>query len=428
MKRILFLCAVGAATLHAHEPATPGGQTPPERIRAEESLGRSTDDSGPWAKWDHASGSWFGARNTLLSHGVDFFGGMSAEVWGNPTGGIRPGATGNVLFNFGVEIDLETLAGWQGATLHNSWFAPLGRDLSAQNVGNTFTVSNAVAYNSLYLYELWFQQVVGPLSVRVGQLAADTEFAGSDHGALFLNSAFGWPPFLSGNLPNVGPAFPKGTPGARVALTPVEWLTLQSAVYQGNPYEDAANRTGTRWHIGGDNGWTWMHEAQLRWNPEGRPGQLKLGAWTHTGRFADLLDETRTHSGNYGFYGVIDQTFWRPDPEGEAGLGWFVRAGGSPKSCNLFAFYADSGFTWRGITPSRADDTLGLAVAWGCLSSAAREATQSRRSEVALELTYQCQVTPWMSIQPDVQWIIQPGASAEVANALVFGLRAAVVF
>lgn len=417
--------------MHAHDAPTPGGQTPPERILAEESLGRTSRDDGAWPTWDHATGSWFGARDTLLSHGVDFFGGLSAEAWGNPTGGMRPGATANVLFNFGVEVDLETLAGWQGATLHNSWFAPLGRDLSAQNVGNHFTVSNAVAYNSLYLYELWFQQVVGPLSLRVGQLAADAEFAGSDHGALFLNAAFGWPPFLSGNLPNVGPAFPKGTPGARLAVAPTSWLTLQSAIYQGNPYEDTANRTGTRWHLGGDNGWLWLNEVQLRWSPEGRPGQLKLGGWHHTGRFADLADATRTHSGNYGFYGVIDQTLWRPDPEAEAGLGWFARAGGSPGNHNLFAFYADTGLTWRGLFASRADDTLGLAVACGCLSSGAKQASESSRparSEVAVELTYQCQLTPWMTLQPDVQWIIQPGASKEYANALVVGLRAAVVF
>ena len=83
---------------------------------------------------------------------------------------------------------------------------------------------------SLYLYELWLQQVSGGRDFHpVGQLAADTEFAVSDYGSLFLTE---WMPIPVREHPNGGPAFPKGTPGIRLALNPIDGLTFQAAVYQ----------------------------------------------------------------------------------------------------------------------------------------------------------------------------------------------------
>jgi porin len=49
-------------------------------------------------------------------------------------------------------------------------------------------------------------------------------------------------------------------------------------------------------------------------------------------------------------------------------------------------------------------------------------------------MTYQTQVTPWLLVQPDVQYIINPGGhvlnadSSVRRNALVFGLRSAITF
>jgi porin len=47
---------------------------------------------------------------------------------------------------------------------------------------------------------------------------------------------------------------------------------------------------------------------------------------------------------------------------------------------------------------------------------------------MVLEATYQAQITPWFSIQPDVQFVIQPGGNGAVPNALVLGLSASIDF
>lgn len=456
--------AVLTARLSAQDPgrlphadsAIPAGQMPAELVMEDQQQGEQINTSGPWWEWDTAAGDWLGARNVLWEHGVDLFGGFTTEVWGNTAGGISTGAVSTSLFDFGVENDLEKLVGWKGATIHSSWFAPMGKDLSSEYVGNMFTVSNAAAFNSLYLYELWFQQnfLQDTISLRLGQLAADAEFAGSDYGSLFLNATFGWPPFLSDNIPNVGPAFPKGTLGVRLALNPTDWFTFQTAVYQGDPFEDTVNRHGLRWELNSQIGYLWMNEAQVRWNHRepstGLPGQAKGGFWYHAADLAGAGTASSTvDQGNCGFYAVIDQMLHREPGEetivagkdgktivrekSDQGLGWFGRVGCGPQDRNFLGFYFDTGLSYKGLIPARNDDTFGVAFAYGQLSNGARQSLYDEGSrgvgaEMVLEVTCQCQLTPWLTLQPDLQYVINPGATQDYGNALVVGARASITF
>ncbi len=470
MKKNIYLAVTGIAvvaltgSLSAHEPgaltntdaATPAGQMPAQLVMEDDQHGEHINASGLWWKWDTATGDWCSARNVPLEHGVDFFGGFTTEVWGIPTGGIRTGAVSTSLFDFGVEIHLQKLVGWTGATVHNSWFAPMGKDISSEYVGNLFTASNAAAFNSLYLYELWLQQnfMEDAISIRLGQLAADTEFAGSDYGSLFLNSTFGWPPFLSENIPNVGPAFPKGTLGVRLALNPTDWFTFLTVVYQGDPFEDTVNRHGFHWELNSRIGYAWMNEAQLRWNhcdeSAGFPGQVKGGFWYHTADTPSANASSSTvYQGNYGFYAVLDQMLYRERGEeitvvgkdgksvltekSDQGLGCFGRVALGPQDRNFIGFYFDTGLTYKGLIPNRNDDTFGVAFAFGQLTNGARESLSDEGSravgaEVVFEVSYQCQVTPWLAVQPDLQYILNPGATQDHSNALVIGARASITF
>jgi len=42
------------------------------------------------------------------------------------------------------------------------------------------------------------------------------------------------------------------------------------------------------------------------------------------------------------------------------------------------------------------------------------------------ELTHIYQATPWLQVQPDVQWIVNPGGSSDIPNAVVVGVQLAV--
>ena len=48
--------------------------------------------------------------------------------------------------------------------------------------------------------------------------------------------------------------------------------------------------------------------------------------------------------------------------------------------------------------------------------------------ELVLEWNYGMEVTRWFRFQPDVQWIVRPGATGQIPNALVLGAQASIDF
>ncbi len=410
----------------------------------------------PWLQRNQIVGEWLSDQPLLDRNGVVLFGGFTAEVWGNLAGGLQTGAVYSGLLDFGVAVDLGEAVGWQGATLSTAWLWLSGRDASVELTGNIFTVSDIAGYETLRMLELWFEQSLcdDKISLRAGQLAADSEFLVSDYGALFLNGTFGWPALAYMNLPSGGPAYPMGTLGARLALSPSDWFTFQSAVFQGNVFAQDVNRHGFDWSLDASTGFTFFNEAQVRWCQgdagHGLPGCLKAGAWFQTGQYADPLAGA-TDAGNSGYYAIIDQLLFREPaarPLSESvnslngppdvqtlyqGLGWFQRVGFAPPERNFTGFYLDTGFTYKGPLPGRDHDTAGVAFAFAQLGSAGRDALSDAGlapagGEMVLEFTYQAVVAPWFVVQPDVQYIINPGASTDTGNALVIGCRASLVF
>jgi len=432
-------------------------------IRAEQA---GNSEAAPVLERSQVTGDWLGMRPLLSDRGIEIFGGYTVEVWGNTTGGLKTGTVYTGLLDFGGTVDLEKAVGWQGASVSTTWLWLSGRDASEDLAGNFLTISNIAGFNTLRMFELWFQQNLldDKISIRFGQLSADSEFLISDYSGLFINGTFGWPAFAYMNIPNGGPGYPMGTLGARLAFSPVDWFTFQTAVFQGNVFEQDVNRHGFRWRLDAQTGYTFLNEAQFRWNHReeetGLPGQLKPGAWFQTGQSADALAGS-TSSGNAGFYAVLDQMLYREPgapsgltKEGKSvvdgksgksfkspveteksgqGLGWFGRVALTPADRNFINFYFDTGLSYRGLIPTRDNDTIGIGFGYAQLSSGARsglagEGASPVGAEMVIEFTYQAEITPWLVLQPDLQYIINPGGTSDLDNALVIGGRASITF
>lgn len=444
-------------------------QSTEELIKAQE-RDSAAPGQGAWWEWNTATDDWLGSRTSLEEKGLEIFGGYTSELWGNTTGGHKQGTVYTGLLDLGANLDLEKLVGWQGASVSTTWLWLSGRDASEDLTGNFLTISNIAGFNTLRMLELWFQQnlLEDKISLRLGQLTADSEFVISDYAGTFINGTFGWPAFIYTNLPAGGPGYPMGTLGIRLAITPVDWLTFQSAVFQGNVYEQNVNRHGFRWRLDGENGFLFFNEAHVRWNHRddstGLPGQAKAGTWIQTGQSADVLAES-TNSGNYGWYFILDQMLYRElsvesaAPLGapadgkstldakesksfkpqvaleksDQGLGWFGRIAFTKEDRNFVNFYFDTGLTYKGLISTRDEDTLGVAFAYAQLGNTAQNALIEKGSigvgaEMVLEVTYQCQVTPWLVVQPDLQYIINPGGTQDLGDALVIGGRVSIIF
>ena len=49
-------------------------------------------------------------------------------------------------------------------------------------------------------------------------------------------------------------------------------------------------------------------------------------------------------------------------------------------------------------------------------------------AEKTIELTYLMQLTKWLALQPDLQYIIRPSTDPTIPNALAFQLRFEIAF
>ncbi len=86
--------------------------------------------------------------------------------------------------------------------------------------------------------------------------------------------------------------------------------------------------------------------------------------------------------------------------------------------------YIGGGLAWTGAIPTRNDDIFGLGSFHVVFSD---DVDFEDDSETSIELFYKAQISPWLSIKPDVQYIINPGGDGK-DDALAIGIRWEIVF
>jgi porin len=283
------------------------------------------------------------------------------------------------------------------------------------------------------------------------------------YGALYLNSAFGFPALTAIDLPSGGPAYPLAAPFVRAQVKASDKLALVAAVYADDPAPpgpgdpQVLDRNGTAFRLDGHA----LAFGELRYSPDpaataALPTTYKLGLWYATGPFADprldragglLADPAnsglppREHDGDYAIYGVVDQAVWRQPGTKDQGIGVFVRLMAGSGDRNLSSLMVDGGVNWHGPFAARPDDITGLALCYLGISPAAqgygrdlvafgRAAGPFSGDETAVEATYQAPLTDWLKLQPDAQLVLNPNAGmpdaagrAPHSPALVIGLR-----
>ncbi len=437
-------------------------------------------DNAPQGFWqrDTLLGDMGGVRPWLGKYGVTFSLSEISEILGNVTGGIHNGAEYDGLTTMGLSLDTDKAFHWAGGTFNVSALQLHGRNLSADNLDNLQTASGIESNRATRLWELWYDQAFldGKADVKLGQQSIDTEFIASQYSALFVNTMMGWPMVPSADLYAGGPAYPLSSPGIRLRAQPTDAVTLLAGVFDDNPpggpfANDSQLRdgeaSGTRFNLG--TGALWIGEIQYAVNPSpaktcgsvtcGLPGTYKLGAWYDTAGFPDQrYDNTglslanpassgtaRTDRGNFSLYGVVDQMVWR-QPDGPRSIVVFARLMGAPSDRNQIELSLNAGVDVKAPLPGRDDDTFGIGYGLAQVSDSASALDRDqatfgnpvpvRGTEHFVELTYQYQVAPWWQLQPDFQYVINPGGGIQnplnttqtVGDEAVIGLRTTVTF
>ena len=375
----------------------------------------------------------------LTNAGISFPESYTGEVLGNPIGGHRQGAVYDGLLKAGFTADLGKLANWQGATLTVDGLYQHGSSLTRNDVHDFNVVSNIDTVHNPRLYEAWIEQAFdgGNFSIRAGQVPIDTEFFISTNGALFLNSAFGVLPVVSMNV-NVA-VYPVAAPGIRLKATPDGAWTLLGGVFDGNVGNlNSTDRNGLRYNLNSRDGAFAIGELAYTANPPPSPqpdgkqapdrplsGTYKLGGYYDSGEISNGTAEG-PRRGECGFYFITDQELWHVPKAPDQGLRGFLRMGVAPAEKSAVTFYCDGGFNYQGLIPGHNQDLLGLGVSYSKLSDELRGADGDpypNLYETIVELTYQAVITSSLNVQPDIQYVINPGALGTQQNALVLGVR-----
>ncbi len=357
--------------------------------------------------------------------GITFDAVYTGEPISNLSGGLQTGGT--YLDNLDLQLNAErgSIFGIPGLSgllygLYNN-----SNEFSAEYVGDAHIVSNIDAPGAWRLFEAWLDWAPrqdDSVSLRIGLYDLNSEFDATETGGLFINSAHGIGTDFSQSGLNGPSIFPVSSLALRVRTA---WGTGgygQFAVLDGvpgNPDDPESNRID----LSGDDGA--LVVAEVGWSGDDWR-KLAVGAWLYTADFDPLTSPGGPQDdGNEGWYAIADRTLWRGDSATVAG---FLRIGQAEEKFNPFDGYVGFGTSVAGFSTRRPDDELGLAVAIGL---AGDEFEDNRRldglgtdsSETTIELTYRAPITDWLTLQPDIQYIVNPGNDPALDDAVVVALR-----
>jgi len=148
------------------------------------------------------------------------------------------------------------------------------------------------------------------------------------------------------------------------------------------------------------------------------PGAIDVGAVYFSG--GDISGQMVPYG--YGYHVQLEQVIVRENPcvEGDSqGLGAFVSY--FPRFANrdfpIQSVWGDlvGGVVYRGLIPDRDQDVVGAGASWATLNKS------GSLQETVIDVFYRASLTPWLTIQPDLQYIASPTGIHR--DAIAVGLR-----
>lgn len=364
----------------------------------------------PWHQWSRVTGNWGGLRDALESGGATIAGTYTMD-WGGPlSGGISKRGTVRGLLDVNLTVDAEKL-GLPGGTFFAQYLFRHGRN-GSDDVGDLQAFSNIDEARLSREYELWYEQKVfnDKLRVKVGQVDANSEFAFVEAAGETINASAGFSPTIF-----TFPTYPDPALSVNAFIYPTENTYLGPAIYGDTISETSDNGFHEPFYIA---------EIGTTLNLCEKVGPLRLaaGLYYDTGRH-DRFDGGTQNKGS-GFYALAEQQVWRENPddkEDAQGLSAFVQYGFGDDKVSAVHHHVGVGLSAVGLIPTRDADVTGLY--WTLAKTSRASGSGFDADESALEFFYKYEVTPAISLKPDLQYITNPGGVKTADDALVFTLR-----
>ncbi|MEE4638909.1 MAG: carbohydrate porin [Wenzhouxiangella sp.] len=380
---------------------------------------------------DTLTGSWDGARGNLVTQGITIEAANTTDLFVGVDGGASDDTAVANLFELATTIDFEALAGLRGGTLFFLGAGTHGDD-PGELSGSIHAPSNLAADDAWRVLELWYEQSM--LQDRIGLLAGiyavDSEFDAKETAGVFLNGGFGTGLDLSETGINGPSVYPVTGLALRARFQVTPEFGLRAALAEGIPGDPD---DPTAFEIDLDDGGGSFLIGEADWQPAGFEFlRLGLGAWRYTTQF-DRQDGGGSEDGTAGFYGFAEGVLYTEPGSEDQGLSGFIRVGRADETVNQFAGYQGAGLVYTGLLPGRDSDVIGLGVSSvvngdDFVDSVRGAGDRVDRRETVFELTYWAEVLPWLSVQPSVQYTVNPDTDPDIDNHLAVAIRLGITF
>jgi porin len=391
----------GAASDGAAASTAPGGAASGPQLRAQ----GPAADSGP------------SAITLRLQY--------TGEAADNVTGGLRSGATYMNQVLGQLHVDAGKAFGWTGGSIVLEGFYENANSLDTQYLGAIQDPSliDTSGVSMFRLYQAYYKQDIGNTNLLIGIYDLETEFGITRPMDIFFNGAYAWTFTLDQSGRNGPSTYPNTSLAFRVRQKLNDQWSVQAAVLDGVPdsvkHPDANAVIFTK-----TNGA--MLIGEVDYTPT-KTTKIMAGYWYYTGQF-DAINQfgadgsqRQVFGSSGGYVGAATRLY---SQTARRGLDGFVNVGFAGSTTNIIDRSLNLGLTYTGLLDARPYDRVGVAAGIVHGSPAFKnvqiaETGGFKNYETNIELTWRAPITKWLTIQPDIQYYINPGMTPTLKNDLL---------
>lgn len=394
-------------------------------------------------------------RDRLANHGFSFELTYKGEGMGNMSGGLSKGMDYTHEVRIAMLFDLGRLTRWkplEGWFLHGIVMNREGRQVGWDHVGE----------RNVLLTEVW--SIHGPAAARLADLYVEKSFLNNriniNLGRIALTHTYSTSVLLctfmtmcSAPMAIREPAgwsvYPKTSWGGTFRIRPTRDLILRTGVYRIGP--KAVDNTGWAW---GSEPYTGIQTpVELTWEPffgeRKLPGHYKIGYAHDTSPYADMIGvvppafagsvQKHKEKPRDTFYIETDQMVYRSHGQHQM-AGGYVLAGfvHNTPSNSTFANEFYVGASLLGIIPGRPFDRFGVMYSYYQLSPRTTYGQRLRQMagmsmgayvnapqthSAILEAYYGIPIMPGLVVTPEFEYMMRPGETSVIPNAVLAGLK-----
>ncbi|QDT81714.1 MULTISPECIES: carbohydrate porin [Gimesia] len=378
-------------------------------------------------------GDWLG----INENGFRFGGLHITDANGQVSGGNTPGKwSGNTLTVLDFSLDTEKAFNWKGGMIGTEVLFYFGDPVN----NNAATV---MGYNSLdagppdsrvELYQLWYRQALldDRLILRFGKSVPTYDFNNvlrsipypeQDLNIPGLSGAMLTPLYVSPTQLGIMPGYYDSATGVVASFTPNNHFYVQYGFYDGSLATGRkTGLTGPRF----DGHYLHVAETGINWTLgfDNKPGKMGIGGWYQTGTLAASIGNVNGADGGYFF--ASQRLFYERPGESPDGLVAFLQLAATNSAFIETHRYVGAGLTYFGPLPTRDEDSIGFAFAYGKMNDDPTLGLGPQ--EEIYTWYYQMKLCKNLFFQQNLTYISTPAANPSASDVFALTFRALLLF